>query len=233
MHAAFVYVVLRRALADARLRGDAHERVACFTPPQATPLEVDRPLANGQPLLEALEATGVLTVSELEAVADRLGQPHRFVGLALALALMARTFSVLGMSATHNAQDECWLWVEDRLFHAWLAIEDPELATYAYDPRHMLEGLRKAVVDADAACADAMVLLMSLPQPTDGQASALDAAAWRRHSEISWQGMPVVQRFDRAISWRAARLARARRATQEQQEHTTSASEDLGFDLFD
>ena len=233
MHAAFVYVALRRALAEARLRGDAHERVACFTQPQATPQEVDRPLANGQPLLEALEAAGLLTVSELEAVADRLGQPHRFVGLALALALMARTFSVLGMSATHNAQDECWLWVEDRLFHAWLAIEDPELATYAYDPRHMLEGLRKAVVDADAACADAMVLLMSLPQPTDGQASALDAAAWRRHSEISWQGMPVVQRFDRAISWRAARLARARRATQEQQEHTTSASEDLGFDLFD
>ena len=94
----------------------------------------------------------------------------------------------------------------------------------------MLEGLRKAVVDADAACADAMVLMMSPPEATEGQASALDAATWRRHS---WQGMPVVQRFLRAIARRAARLARARGATQEQQEHTTSASEDLGFDLFD
>ena len=225
MHAAFVYVALRRALADARLRGDAHERVACFTPPQATPQEVDRPLANGQPLLEALEATGVLTVSELKAVADRLGQPLRFVGLALALAVMARTFSVLGMSATH-AQDECWLWVEDRLFHAWLAIEDPDLAAFdRAEHMHMLEGLRKAVVDADAACADAMVLMMSPPEATEGQASAPDAATWRWHS---WQ---VVQRFSRAIARRAARLARARGAIQEQQEHTTSASEDLGFDV--
>ena len=78
-----------------------------------------------------------------------------------------------------------------------------------------------------------MVLLMSPPQPTEGQASALDAAAWRQRSVVVRHPGFVVQRFERAIVRRAARLARARGATQEQQEHTTSASEDLGFHLFD
>lgn len=238
MHAAFVYVALRRALADAHLCDDAEELLACFTPPQATPHEVDRPLANGQKLLEALEAVGLQTVSELEAVADRLGQPVRFVGLALALGLMARTFVILGVK-----EDECWLWVEDRLFHVWLAIGDhggmhggadvasaATTATADVNLGSMLEGLRKAVVAADTACSDAMVLIMSPPEPAVGSSSAPDAATWLQRS---WQARPVVRRFEVAIARRAARLARARGATEEDPEHTTYLSEDMGFDLFD